>query len=66
LHKIIYLKLKTLSELLTLNSPKAIQAIDIHFKPLPKSQLAIVPAQAHVSLMMQTTTILKHLNSFLK
>jgi pimeloyl-ACP methyl ester carboxylesterase len=27
-------------------------------EPMPKSQLAIVPAQGHVSLMMQTTTIL--------
>jgi len=33
---------------------------------MPKSQLAIVPAQGHVSLMMQTTTILNYLNSFLK
>jgi pimeloyl-ACP methyl ester carboxylesterase len=36
------------------------------FKPMPKSQLAIVPSQAHVSLMMQTATILSYLNSFLK
>ena len=36
------------------------------FRPMPKSQLAIVPSQAHVSLMMQTTTILSYLNSFLK
>ena len=35
-------------------------------QPMPKSQLAIVPAQAHVSLMMETTTILNYLNSFLK
>jgi pimeloyl-ACP methyl ester carboxylesterase len=34
--------------------------------PMPKSQLAIVPAQGHVSLMMQTTTILNYMNSFLK
>jgi len=33
---------------------------------MPKSQLAIVPGQTHVSLMMQTTTILSYLNSFLK
>jgi len=32
---------------------------------MPKSQLAIVPSQGHVSLMMQTTTILNYLNSFL-
>jgi pimeloyl-ACP methyl ester carboxylesterase len=36
------------------------------FAPMPKSQLAIVPSQGHVSLMMQTTTILSYLNSFLK
>ena len=34
--------------------------------PMPKSQLAIVPSQGHVSLMMQTTTILNYLNGFLK
>lgn len=33
---------------------------------MPKSQLAIVPGQSHVSLMMQTATILNYLNSFLK
>ena len=35
------------------------------FGTMPKSQLAIVPGQSHVSLMMQTTTILNYLNSFL-
>ncbi|MDR6525576.1 pimeloyl-ACP methyl ester carboxylesterase [Chryseobacterium rhizosphaerae] len=34
--------------------------------PMPKSQLAIVPGQGHVSLMMQTATILSYLNGFLK
>jgi pimeloyl-ACP methyl ester carboxylesterase len=34
--------------------------------PMPRSHLAIVPSQAHVSLMMQTTTILNYLNGFLK
>lgn len=34
--------------------------------PMPKSQLAIVPSQTHVNLMMQTTTILSYLNNFLK
>lgn len=34
--------------------------------PMPKSQLAIVPGQGHVSLMMQTATILSYLNNFLK
>ena len=34
--------------------------------PMPKSQLAIVPSQSHVGLMMQTTTILAYLNNFLK
>lgn len=33
---------------------------------MPKSHLAIVPSQGHVSLMMQTTTILNYLNGFLK
>ena len=36
------------------------------FAPMPKSQLAIVPSQGHVSLMMQTKTILGYLDSFLK
>lgn len=34
--------------------------------PMPKSQLAIVPGQGHVSLMMQTATILNYLTGFLK
>jgi len=33
--------------------------------PMPKSQLAIVPSQGHVSLMMQTQTILSYLTNFL-
>jgi pimeloyl-ACP methyl ester carboxylesterase len=33
--------------------------------PMPKSQLAIVPSQTHVNLMMQTATILNYLDSFL-
>lgn len=33
--------------------------------PMPKSHLAIVPSQGHVSLMMQTGTILKYLKDFL-
>ncbi len=33
--------------------------------PMPKSQLAIVPAQDHVGLMMQTQTILGYLKNFL-
>jgi pimeloyl-ACP methyl ester carboxylesterase len=36
------------------------------FGVVPKSQLAIVPGQGHVSLMMQTETILGYLKSFLK
>src|SRR5260221_3805754 len=36
------------------------------FAPIPKSQLAIVPSQGHVSLMMQTKTILGYLDGFLK
>ncbi|MGN6212517.1 alpha/beta fold hydrolase [Parafilimonas sp.] len=35
-------------------------------QPMPKSQLAIVPAQSHVTLMMQTATILNYLENFLK
>jgi pimeloyl-ACP methyl ester carboxylesterase len=34
--------------------------------PMPKSQLAVVPSQSHVSLMMQTKTILGYLDGFLK
>lgn len=36
------------------------------FGIMPKSQLAIVPSQGHVSLMMQTATISTYMNSFLK
>ena len=41
-------------------------AVSADLQPMPKSQLAIVPSQGHVSLMMQTPTILTYLNSFLK
>ena len=41
-------------------------AVSADLGTMPKSQLAIVPSQSHVSLMMQTTTILTCLNSFLK
>ncbi len=34
--------------------------------PMPKSHLAVVPSQGHVSLMMQTKTILGYLDDFLK
>ncbi|MFT3910742.1 MAG: alpha/beta hydrolase [Ferruginibacter sp.] len=40
--------------------------VSADLQPMPKSQLAIVPAQGHVSLMMQATTILGYLNNFLK
>jgi pimeloyl-ACP methyl ester carboxylesterase len=33
---------------------------------MPKSHLAVVPSQGHVSLMMQTKTILNYLDAFLK
>jgi pimeloyl-ACP methyl ester carboxylesterase len=33
--------------------------------PMPKSHVAIVPSQGHVSLMMQTETILSYLKEFL-
>jgi len=35
-------------------------------EPMPRSQLAILPSQGHVSLMMQTTAILNYMNSFLQ
>lgn len=35
------------------------------FRVTPKSQLAIVPGQGHVSLMMQTQTLLGYIESFL-
>jgi pimeloyl-ACP methyl ester carboxylesterase len=41
-------------------------AVMADFGAIPKSQLAIIPAQSHVSLMMQTTAILNYMNSFLK
>ncbi|MEO5889138.1 MAG: alpha/beta hydrolase [Ferruginibacter sp.] len=34
--------------------------------PMPKSHLAVVPSQSHVSLMMQTKTISGYLDEFLK
>ncbi|MEO6720861.1 MAG: alpha/beta hydrolase [Ferruginibacter sp.] len=40
--------------------------VSADLQPMPKSQLAIVPSQSHVSLMMQTTTILNYLDNFLK
>ena len=40
--------------------------VSADLQPMPKSHLAIVPSQGHVSLMMQTTTILNYLNGFLK
>jgi pimeloyl-ACP methyl ester carboxylesterase len=40
--------------------------VSADLSPMPKSQLAIVPSQGHVSLMMQTPTILSYLTNFLK
>ena len=40
--------------------------VSADLQPMPKSQLAIVPSQGHVSLMMQTQTILSYLANFLK
>lgn len=34
--------------------------------PMPKSQLAIVPSQTHVGLMMQTNTIFGYMDAFLQ
>ena len=39
--------------------------VSADMQPMPKSQLAIVPSQGHVSLMMQTKTILNYMQSFL-
>ncbi len=36
------------------------------FGQMPKSQLAIIPGQSHVSVMNQTKTILGFLNDFVK
>ncbi|HEY5750084.1 MAG TPA: alpha/beta hydrolase [Chryseolinea sp.] len=41
-------------------------AVCADFGAMPKSQLAIVPSQGHVSLMMDTKTILGYLDGFLK
>jgi pimeloyl-ACP methyl ester carboxylesterase len=41
-------------------------AVSADLGPMPKSHLAIVPDQSHVSLMMQTKTILGYLEDFLK
>lgn len=35
-------------------------------QPMPASQLAIIPAQGHVSVVMETTAILNYMNNFLK
>jgi pimeloyl-ACP methyl ester carboxylesterase len=40
--------------------------VSADLSPMPKSHLAIVPSQGHVSLMMQTKTILSYLKEFLK
>jgi hypothetical protein len=40
--------------------------VSVDLSPMPKSQLAIVPSQGHISLMMQTQTILNYLTNFLK
>lgn len=41
-------------------------AVAAGLEPMPASQLAIVPSQGHVTLMMQTATILGYLDGFLK
>jgi pimeloyl-ACP methyl ester carboxylesterase len=40
--------------------------VSADLSPMPKSHLAIIPSQSHVSLMMQTKTILDYLNDFLQ
>ena len=41
-------------------------AVSADMGPMPKSHLAIVPSQTHVSLMMQTKTLLGYLDGFLQ
>jgi len=41
-------------------------AVSADLGPMPKSHLAIVPSQGHVSLMIQTKTILGYLDGFLE
>ncbi|MGN6181767.1 MAG: alpha/beta fold hydrolase [Mucilaginibacter sp.] len=40
--------------------------VSADLSPMPKSQLAIVPAQSHVSLMTQTPILLGYMTNFLK
>jgi pimeloyl-ACP methyl ester carboxylesterase len=40
--------------------------VSADLQPMPKSQLAVVPSQGHVSLMVQTKTIAGYLHDFLK
>lgn len=40
--------------------------VSADLQPMPKSQLAIIPSQSHVSLMMQTKAILGYMDGFLK
>ena len=40
--------------------------VSADLQPMPKSQLAIVPSKGHVSLMMDTNTILRYMDDFLK
>jgi pimeloyl-ACP methyl ester carboxylesterase len=40
--------------------------VSADLEPMPKSHLAIIPSQGHVTLMMQTKTILGYLDDFLK
>ncbi len=39
--------------------------VSADLQPMPKSQLAIIPSQGHVSVMMQTETLLNYMNAFL-
>ena len=40
--------------------------VSADLQPMPKSHLAIIPNQSHVSLMKQTKTIFDYLDSFLQ
>ena len=40
--------------------------VSADLSPMPKSHLAIVPSQGHVSLMMDTQTIFGYMSDFLR
>jgi hypothetical protein len=48
----------------TYQLPGGVASTDL--EPVPKSHLAVIPLQGHVSLMMRTKTTLGYLDDFLK